>query len=112
MSHEEVNDMTTNTKCYDCVLSPNTCMYRCGLAGDAWEFVRRDVCCETHDLKERCRRLAHQKAVTDWTELEAEIQFLELELERLLELGDPDADYQAIISLLSRDYQLTDKLQL
>lgn len=100
--------MTTNTKCYDCIFSPNTCMYRCGLVGDAWEFVRRDVCCETHDLKE----LAHQKAVTDWTELEAEIQFLELELERLLEDGDPDADYQSIISLLSRDYQLTDKLQL
>ena len=103
---------TNERKCYDCIFNPQTCMYRCGLAGDAWEFVRKDVCCETHDLKERCRRLAHQKAVTDWTELEAEIQFLELELERLLELGDPDADYQAIISLLSRDYQLTDKLQL
>ena len=106
---------TNETKCYNCVLNPHTCMYRCGLVGDAWEFVRRDICCETHDLKERCRRLAHQKAVTDWTELEAEIQFLELELERLLDGGDPDADYQdyqAIISLLSRDYQLTDKLQL
>ena len=103
---------TNERKCCDCIFNPQTCMYRCGLAGDAWEFVRKDVCCETHDLKERCRRLAHQKAVTDWTELEAEIQFLELELERLLELGDPDADYQAIISLLSRDYQLTDKLQL
>ena len=107
------NEMATNErKCYECIFNRQTCMYRCGLAGDAWEFVRKDVCCETHDLKERCRRLAHQKAVTDWTELEAEIQFLELELERLLELGDPDADYQAIISLLSRDYQLTDKLQL
>ena len=103
---------TNETKCYDCIHNPSTCMYRCGLVGDAWEFVRRDICCETHDLKERCRRLAHQKAVTDWTELEAEIQFLELELERLLEIGDPDADYQSIISLLSRDYQLTDKLQL
>ena len=103
---------TNERKCYDCIFNPQTCMYRCGLAGDAWEFVRRDVCCETYDLKERCRRLAHQKAVTDWRELEAEIQFLELELERLLDIGDPDADYQAIISLLSRDYQLTDKLQL
>ena len=104
---------TNETKCYDCIYNPSTCMYRCGLAGEAWEFVRKDVCCETHDLKERCRRLAHQKAVTDWTELEAEIQFLELELERLMDVGDADyQEYQSIISLLSRDYQLTDKLQL
>lgn len=104
---------TKETKCYDCIYNPSTCMYRCGLAGEAWEFVRRDVCSETHDLKERCRRLAHQKAVTDWTELENMIQFLELEIEKHMEVGDADyQDYQSIISLLSKCYQLTDKLQL
>ena len=104
---------TNETKCYDCIYNPNTCMYRCGLAGEAWEFVRRDVCSETHDLKERCRRLAHQKAVTDWTELENMIQFLELEIERLMDVGDADyQDYQSITRLLSKCYQLTDKLQL
>lgn len=106
--------MTTNeTKCYNCIYNPSKCMYRCGLTGEAWEFVRGDVCYETHELKERCRKLAHQKAITDWTELENMIQFLELEIERLMEVGDADyQDYQSITSLLSKCYQLTDKLQL
>ena len=97
---------TNGRKCYNCGLNPSTCLYKCGLAEEDWEFLRRDVCCETHDLKERCRKLALKKSVTDLTELQNEIRFLE----HLLELDKPDLDYQTILKRLQRDYEIGSRL--
>ena len=111
MSHEEVNDMTTNTKCYNCVLNPHTCLYRCGLAKEDCDYIRdnKGVSQEVAILAARCTKLALQKAVNDMTDLQNEMRTLELELNTLLELGVTNADYQDIISLLQAGYEIIDR---
>lgn len=74
--------MTTNTKCYNCVLDPHTCLYRCGLAKDDHDYLSRNkgVSQELAILAARCTKLALQKAINDMTDLQNEIRTLELEL--------------------------------
>ncbi len=100
--------MTTNTKCYNCVLNPNTCLYRCGLAKEDCDYLmhNKGVSQELAILAARATKLALQKAVDDWTDLANEIRTLELELNTLIELGITDADYQDITSLLQAGYEI------
>lgn len=103
--------MTTNErKCYNCTLDPNTCLYRCGLAKEDYDYIRdnKGVSQELAILAARCTKLALQKAIDDMTDLQNEIRTLELELKTLLKLGVADADYQEIISLLQAGYELLD----
>ena len=111
MSNEEVYIMTTNTKCYNCVLNPHTCLYRCGLAKEDCDYIRdnKDVSQELAILAARCTKLALQKAVNDMTDLQNEMRTLELELNTLLELGVTNADYQDIISLLQAGYEIINR---
>ena len=101
--------MTTNErKCYNCVCDPNTCLYRCGLAKEDYEYLR-DHKGETQELAilaARATKLALQKAVDDLTDLQQEIRTLELELDTLIELGVTDADYHEITSLLQAGYEI------
>ena len=94
--------MTTNTKCYNCVLNPHTCLYRCELAKEDCDYIRdnKGVSQEIAILAARCTKLALKKAINDMTDLQNEIRTLELELETLLELEVKNADYQEIISLI------------
>ena len=94
--------MTTNTKCYNCILNPHTCLYRCGLAKEDCDYIRdnKGVSQELAILAARCTKLALKKAIDDMTDLQNEIRTLELELETLLELEVKNADYQEIISLI------------
>ena len=103
--------MTTNTKCYNCVLNPHTCLYRCGLAKEDCDYIRdnKGVSQELAILAARCTKLALQKAVNDMTDLQNEMRTLELELNTLLELGVTNADYQDIISLLQAGYEIIDR---
>ena len=103
--------MTTNTKCYNCVLNPRTCMYRCGLAKEDCDYIRdnKGVSQELAILAARCTKLALQKAIDDMTDLQNEIRTLELELKTLLELEVTNADYQEIISLLQAGYEIIDR---
>ena len=104
--------MTTNErKCYNCTLEPNSCLYRCGLAKEDYDYLRcnKGVSQELAILAARCTKLALQKAINDMTELQNEIRTLELELKTLLELGITDADYQEITSLLQAGYELIDR---
>lgn len=84
--------MTTERKCYNCTLDPNTCLYRCGLAREDWDYLSRNkgVSQELAILAARATKLALQKAIDDMTDLQNEIRTLELELKTLLELGDDD----------------------
>ena len=102
--------MTTERKCYNCSLDPNTCLYRCGLAKDDYDYLSRNkgVSQELAILAARATKLALQKAIDDMTDLQNEIRTLELELKTLLELGVADADYQEIVSLLQAGYELID----
>lgn len=88
--------MTTNTKCYNCVLNPETCLYRCGLTKEDCDYL----------MHNKGVKLALHKAVKDWTDLVDEILTLELELNTLIELGITDADYQDITSLLHAGYEI------
>lgn len=104
--------MTNNErKCYNCTLEPNSCLYRCGLAKEDYDYLRcnKGVSQELAILAARCTKLALQKAINDMTELQNEIRTLELELKTLLELGITDADYQEITSLLQAGYELIDR---
>ena len=104
--------MTTNeTKCYNCVLNPHTCLYRCGLAKEDCDYIRdnKGVSQEVAILAARCTRLALKKAIDDLTDLQNEMRTLELELNTLLELGVTNADYQEIISLLQAGYEIIDR---
>ena len=104
--------MTTNErKCYNCTLEPNSCLYRCGLGKEHYDYLRRNkgVTQELAILAARCTKLALQKAINDMTDLQNEIRTLELELKTLLELGITDADYQEITSLLQAGYELIDR---
>ena len=94
--------MTTNTKCYNCILNPHTCLYRCGLAKEDCDYIRdnKGVSQELAIPAARCTKLALKKAIDDMTDLQNEIRTLELELETLLELEVKNADYQEIISLI------------
>lgn len=100
--------MTTERKCYNCKLDPNSCLYRCGLPKDDWDYLshNKGVSQELAVLAARCTRLALKKAIDDMTELQNEIRTLELELKTLLELGVADADYQEIVSLLQAGYEI------
>lgn len=102
--------MTTERKCYNCTLDPNTCLYRCGLAKEDYDYLSRNkgVSQELAILAARATKLALQKAIDDMTDLQNEIRTLELELKTLLELGVADADYQEIVSLLQAGYELID----
>lgn len=102
--------MTTERRCYNCSLDPNTCLYRCGLAKEDYDYIRdnKGVSQELAILAARCTKLALQKAIDDMTDLQNEIRTLELELKTLLELGVADADYQEIVSLLQAGYELID----
>ena len=103
--------MTTNTKCYNCVLNPHTCLYRCGLAKEDCDYIRdnKGVSQEVAILAARCTKLALQKAIDDMTDLQNEMYTLELELKTLLELEVTNADYQEIISLLQAGYEIIDR---
>ena len=103
--------MTTNTKCYNCVLNPHTCLYRCGLAKEDCDYIRdnKGVSQELAILAARCTKLALKKAIDDMTDLQNEIRTLEIELETLLELGVTNADYQEITSLLQAGYEIIDR---
>ena len=103
--------MTTNTKCYNCVLNPHTCLYRCGLAKEDCDYIRdnKGVSQELAILATRCTKLALKKAIDDMTDLQNEIRTLEIELETLLELEVTNADYQEIISLLQAGYEIIDR---
>ena len=96
------------TKCYNCVLNPHTCLYRCGLAKEDCDYIRdnKGVSQELAILAARCTKLALQKAIDDMTDLQNEMRTLELELNTLLELGVANADYQEIISLLQAGYEI------
>ena len=100
--------MTTNTKCYNCPLDPNTCLYRCGLAKEDCDYLmyNKGESQELAILAARATKLALQKAIDDWTDLANEIRTLELELNTLIELGITDADYQDITSLLHAGYEI------
>ena len=100
--------MTTNTKCYNCVLDPHTCLYRCGLAKEDCDYLmyNKGVSQELAILAARATKLALQKAIDDMTDLANEIRTLELELDTLIELGITDADYQEITSLLQAGYEI------
>ena len=100
--------MTTNTKCYNCIFNPQTCMYRCGLAAEDSDYLMRNkgVSQELAILAARATKLALQKAINDLTDLQNEIRTLELELNTLIELGIKDADYQEINSLLQAGYEI------
>ena len=100
--------MTNNEKCYNCVLNPHTCLYRCGLAKEDCDYIRdnKGVSQELAILAARCTKLALQKAIDDMTDLQNEMRTLELELNTLLELGVTNADYQEIISLLQAGYEI------
>ena len=100
--------MTTNTKCYNCPLDPNTCLYRCGLAKEDCDYLmhNKGVSQELAILAARATKLALQKAIDDMTDLANEIRTLELELNTLIELGIKDADYQEITSLLQAGYEI------
>ena len=71
--------MTTNTKCYNCVLNPNTCLYRCGLAKEDCDYIRdnKGVSQELAILAARCTKLALKKAIDDMTELQDNISLLQ-----------------------------------
>lgn len=101
----------TERRCYNCSLDPNTCLYRCGLAKEDYDYIRcnKDVSQELAILAARCTKLALQKAIDDMTDLQNEIRTLELELKTLLELEVADADYQEIISLLQAGYEIIDR---
>ena len=103
--------MTNKTKCYNCVLNPHTCLYRCGLAKEDCDYIRdnKGVSQELAILAARCTKLALQKAVNDMTDLQNEMRTLELELNTLLELGVTNADYQDIISLLQAGYEIINR---
>lgn len=103
--------MTTNTKCYNCIYNPHTCLYRCGLAKEDCDYIRdnKGASQEIAILAARCTKLALQKAIDDMTDLQNEIRTLELELETLLELEVTNADYQEIISLLQAGYEIIDR---
>ena len=103
--------MTTNTKCYNCVLNPHTCLYRCGLAKEDCDYIRdnKGVSQEVAILAARCTKLALKKAIDDMTDLQNEMLTLELELNTLLELGVTNADYQEITSLLQAGYEIIDR---
>ena len=102
---------TNERKCYNCVCDPNTCLYRCGLAKDDYDYLRRNkgVSQELAILAARCTKLALQKAIDDMTDLQNEIRTLELELNTLIELGVAEADYQEITSLLQAAYEIIDR---
>lgn len=102
---------TNERKCYNCVLNPNTCLYRCGLAKEDCDYIRdnKGVSQELAILAARCTKLALQKAIDDLNDLKNEIRTLELELKTLLELGVANADYQEIISLLQAGYEIIDR---
>lgn len=97
--------MTTNTKCYNCVLNPNTCLYRCGLAKEDCDYLMYNKGVS----QELAIKLALKKAIDDLTDLQNEIRTLELELNTLIELGITDADYQEITSLLQAGYEIINK---
>ena len=103
--------LNNETKCYNCVLNPHTCLYRCGLAKEDCDYIRdnKGVSQEVAILAARCTKLALQKAIDDMTDLQNEIRTLELELQTLLELGVTNADYQDIISLLQAGYEIVDR---
>lgn len=103
--------MTTNTKCYNCVLNPNTCLYRCGLNKEDCDYLmyNKGVSQELAILAARATKLALKKAIDDLTDLQNEIRTLELELNTLIELGITDADYQEITSLLQAGYEIINK---
>ena len=103
--------MTNNEKCYNCVLNPHTCLYRCGLAKEDCDYIRdnKGVSQEVAILAARCTKLALQKAINDLTDLQNEMHTLELELNTLLELGVTNADYQEITSLLQAGYEIIDR---
>ena len=100
--------MTTERKCYNCSLDPNTCMYRCGLSKEDCDYLmhNKGVSQELAILAARATKLALQKAIDDLTALQSEIRSLELELNTLIELGITDADYQEITSLLQAGYEI------
>ena len=102
--------MTTERKCYNCTLDPNTCLYRCGLAKEDYDYLRdnKGVSQELAILAARATKLALEKAVNDLTDLQNEIRTLELELDTLIELGVTNADYQEIKSLLQAGYEIID----
>ena len=100
--------MINNTKCYNCVLNPNTCLYRCGLAKEDCDYLmhNKGESQELAILAARATKLALQKAINDLTDLQDEIRTLEIELNTLIELGVTDADYQEITSLLQAGYEI------
>ena len=100
--------MTTERKCYNCTLDPNSCLYRCGLAKEDYDYLRRNkgLSQELAIVAARATKLALQKAIDDLTDLQNEMHTLELELNTLIELGIKDADYQEITSLLQAGYEL------
>ena len=102
--------MTTKRKCYNCTLDPNTCLYRCGLSKENYDYLRdnKGVSQELAILTARATKLALQKAIDDMTDLANEIRILELELNTLIELGVTNADYQEITSLLQAGYEIID----
>lgn len=105
--------MTTNNerRCYNCALNPNTCLYRCGLDAEDWDYLRRNkgVSQELAILAARATKLALQKAIVDMADLQNEIRTLELELKTLLDLEVADADYQEMMSLLQAAYEIVDR---
>lgn len=103
--------LNNETKCYNCVLNPHTCLYRCGLAKEDCDYLmhNKGVSQELAILAARATKLALQKAIDDMTDLANEIRTLELELNTLIELGVTDADYQEITSLLQAGYEIIDR---
>lgn len=101
---------TNETKCYNCIYNPHTCLYRCGLAKEDCDYLmhNKGVSQELAILAARATKLALQKAIDDMTDLQNEIRRLELELNTLIELGVTNADYQGITSLLQAGYEIID----
>lgn len=101
---------TNGRKCYNCGLNPSTCLYRCGLSKENYDYLRcnKGVSQELAILAARATKLALKKAIDDLTDLQNEIRTLELELNTLIELGITDADYQEITSLLQAGYEIID----
>lgn len=71
--------MTTNRKCYNCTLNPETCLYRCCLPEEDWKYLRdnKGVSQELAILAARATKLALQKAIDDLTDLQENTSLLQ-----------------------------------
>ena len=54
--------LNNETKCYECTFNPSTCMYKCRIPDETWEFVSQFASEETRN---EFTLLALKKAVYD-----------------------------------------------